>query len=101
MLITALIGPLLGSIADATSRKKLLLGLFTIATVAATTSLYATGAGTLALAIFLVIIANIGFEGGTIFYDAFLPELASEKDYGRVSGYGFAMATSVRSPRCC
>jgi UMF1 family MFS transporter len=91
MLLTALIGPLLGSIADATSRKKLFLGAFTAACVAATAGLYFTGAGTLALAIMLVIVANMGFEGGTIFYDAFLPELVPETEYGTISGYGFAM----------
>jgi len=39
----------------------------------------------------LLILANIGFEGGLVFYDAFLPEITSERSYGRVSGYGFAM----------
>jgi MFS transporter, UMF1 family len=99
MLITALLGPLFGSIADATSRKKFFLGLFTAACVAATAGLYliepsagdAVDIGALYAAIILLIIANVGFEGGTVFYDAFLPELASEKDYGKVSGYGFAM----------
>jgi UMF1 family MFS transporter len=91
MLITAILGPLFGSIADASSRKKLFLGLFTGACVAATAGLYLTGAGTLALAVVLIIIANIGFEGGTVFYDALLPEISSEKYYARISGYGFAM----------
>ncbi len=39
----------------------------------------------------LFIIANIGFESGLVFYDSFLPELTTPKNYGRVSGYGFAM----------
>ncbi|MCX6136480.1 MAG: MFS transporter [Ignavibacteriales bacterium] len=39
----------------------------------------------------LFILANVGFEGGIVFYDAFLPGLTSERSYGRVSGYGFAM----------
>jgi len=91
MLITAILGPLFGSIADATSRKKLLLGVFTAACVVATAGLYFTGAGTLWAAVILLIIANVGFEGGTVFYDAFLPEIASEESYGRISGYGFAM----------
>ena len=41
--------------------------------------------------IFLLILANIGFEAGLVFYDAFLPEITSERSYGRVSGYGFAL----------
>lgn len=91
MLLTALIGPLLGSIADATNRKKRFLALFTATCVLATIGLYFTGPGTLFAAVVLVIVANTGFEGGIIFYDAFLPELVPEVEYGRVSGYGFAM----------
>lgn len=91
MFVTAAIGPLLGSIADATSRKKRFLGTFTAVCVLATIGLYFTGPGTILLAASLLVFANVGFEGGTIFYDAFLPELVPETDYGRVSGYGFAM----------
>jgi UMF1 family MFS transporter len=42
-------------------------------------------------ALLLFIISNIGFEAGLVFYDAFLPELTEPKNYGRVSGYGYAM----------
>jgi len=91
MLLTALIGPLLGSIADATHRKKLFLGMFTLACVIATACLYFTGEGTLLMAALLLIVANVGFEGGTIFYDAFLPDISSEQNYSKISGYGFAM----------
>ncbi|MGE3802255.1 MAG: MFS transporter [Candidatus Kapaibacterium sp.] len=92
MLVTALIGPVLGSIADATNRKKFFLGIFTVACILATTGLYwVTGPALLGVAIILLIIANVGFEGGTIFYDAFLPEIAEEKDYARVSAFGWAV----------
>lgn len=91
MLLTAAIGPLLGSIADATNRKKWMLGAFTLVCVLATCGLYFPTSSTIAIAIVLVIVANIGFEGGTIFYDAFLPDISSRENYSRVSGYGFAM----------
>jgi UMF1 family MFS transporter len=39
----------------------------------------------------LLILANIGSEAGMVFYDAFLPEISTEKSYGRVSGYGYAL----------
>jgi len=42
-------------------------------------------------AVLLFIMANIGFEGGLVFYDAYLKEITSEKSIGRLSGYGFAM----------
>jgi UMF1 family MFS transporter len=41
--------------------------------------------------IILFVLANIGFEAGLVFYDAFLPDLTEKKNFGRVSGYGFAM----------
>ncbi|MFH0990645.1 MAG: MFS transporter [bacterium] len=91
MLITALFGPLIGSIADITNRKKFFLALLTVACVIATIGLYFTSASTFWLAVILLIIANVGFEGGTIFYDAFLPEITTPYNYGRVSGYGFAL----------
>ena len=47
--------------------------------------------GMVVTGILLFVVANIGFEGGLVFYDAFLPGLASRSSYGRVSGYGFAM----------
>ena len=92
MVVTAIIGPLLGSIADATARKKFFLGLFTAASIGATVALFwMTGPSMLIPAIVLIVIANLGFEGGTIFYDAFLPEIAVEKDYARVSALGWAL----------
>ena len=91
MLITAVLGPFLGSVADATSRKKMLLAIFTGACVISTAGLYCTGQGTLWAAVTLLIVANVGFEGGTVFYDAFLPEISTQKNYARISGYGFAV----------
>lgn len=52
---------------------------------------YFTGPSMIFWSIVLLILANIGFEAGLVFYDAFLPEITSERSYGRVSGYGFAM----------
>jgi UMF1 family MFS transporter len=37
------------------------------------------------------IIANIGFELGGVFYNAFLPDIAPQDRIGRISGYGWAL----------
>jgi len=37
------------------------------------------------------IIANFGFNSANVFYDAFLPEVASPDTMGKVSGYGWAI----------
>jgi len=47
--------------------------------------------GDILLGFTLFVFANIGFEAGLVFYDAFLPNLTDKKNFGRVSGYGFAM----------
>lgn len=91
MLITAFISPVLGAIADYGAGKKRFLIFFTSLCVAGTASLYFIGPGEIFWGIFIFVIANIGFEAGLVFYDAFLPELTAPKNYGRVSGYGFAM----------
>jgi MFS transporter, UMF1 family len=91
MLATALIAPILGAASDfAHSRKRFLFG-FTLASIIATALLYFVQPGMILKGSLLFIIANIGFEGGIVFYDAFLPLLAGKEHYGRISGYGFAM----------
>jgi UMF1 family MFS transporter len=37
------------------------------------------------------IIANIGFAGGNVFYNAFLPEISTDQNIGRISGLGWAL----------
>lgn len=91
MIITGLISPILGAIADFSAGKKRFLLIFTLLCIIPTSLLYFTTEGDIYLALILFILANIGFEAGLVFYDSFLPELTYKKNYGRVSGYGFAM----------
>jgi UMF1 family MFS transporter len=91
MLIVAIISPILGAVADYGAGKKRFLLIFTLLCVLATSGLYFTNEYTIALGMVLLIFANIGFEAGLVFYDAFLPEITTPRSYGRVSGYGFAM----------
>lgn len=91
MLVTAIIAPVLGAIADYSAGKKRFLLFFTLLCILATSLLFFVRAGDVLAGLILLIIANIGFESGIVFYDAFLPEITKEKNYGRVSGYGFAM----------
>lgn len=91
MIITAIISPVMGAIADYSAGKKRFLLFFTSLCIIATASLYFVGEGAIFWGIFLFVIANIGFEAGLVFYDAFLPEITEPKNFGRVSGYGFAM----------
>lgn len=91
MLLVALLAPALGAIADATRSKKLFLFLFTLVAVACTAGTYFLVPGMVLAGILLFVFANAGFEGGIVFYDAFLPEITTPDRYGRISGYGFAV----------
>jgi MFS transporter, UMF1 family len=90
MLIVALTGPILGAIADSTKSKKRFLIAFSLVTILCTAALAFVQPGMIALAMGLFILANAGFEGGIVFYNAYLPEITSEDRVGRISGYGFA-----------
>ncbi|MGE5362562.1 MAG: MFS transporter [Bacteroidota bacterium] len=91
MIITGLISPVLGAIADHSAGKKRFLLFFTLLCIFSTTALYFSYPGGILFAITVFVIANVGFEAGLVFYDAFLPEITVPKNYGRVSGYGFSM----------
>lgn len=91
MLITAIISPILGAIADYSAGKKRFLLFFSLLCIISTSLLYFVNRGDIIVGLVLFIIANIGFEAGLVFYDAFLPEITKPHNYGRVSGYGFAM----------
>lgn len=91
MLLVALISPVLGAAADYSGKRKRFLFAFTITSVIATALLSFSGPAMAVAAVLLFLLANMGFEGGLVFYDAYLKELASDKSVGRLSGYGFAM----------
>jgi UMF1 family MFS transporter len=91
MILAALIAPPLGAAADYSHNKKLFLLFFTLASIICTALMFFVHAGMILLGMVLFIVANVGFEGGIVFYDAFLPSITSRRSYGRVSGYGFAM----------
>jgi UMF1 family MFS transporter len=91
MLCAAALSPPLGAAADFSSGRKRFLFLFTIVTIVCTALMFYVQQGMIVLGMALFIAANIGFEGGLVFYDAFLPAITPKHTYGRVSGYGFAM----------
>jgi len=90
MLIVALISPILGAIADFKSQKKLFLLIFTFICIIFTGLLFFVRTDEIIKGLIFFIIANVGFEAGLVFYDAFLPEITKPSNFGRVSGYGFA-----------
>ncbi len=91
MIFAAILSPPLGAAADFSRNRKRFLLVFTLASVICTALMFFVQEGMVLTGILLFVVANIGFEGGLVFYDAFLPGLTARNSYGRVSGYGFAM----------
>jgi UMF1 family MFS transporter len=57
----------------------------------ATAALYFVGPGSVVLGIVLYVVASIGFEGGYVFYNSFLPDVSTPETIGRVSGWAWAV----------
>lgn len=91
MLIVAVLSPVLGAAADYRKNKKTYLLFFTMLSVLATALLYFVRENMLIEGMALFIISNIGFQAGLGFYDAFLKEITSEKNYNKVSSLGYAV----------
>lgn len=91
MLVICLTAPIVGAIADYSASKKKFLMVYTYIPCVLTILMYYVSNGDYLLAMLFFGISNIGFDGGSVFYNAFLTEIAEEKNMGRVSGFGWAL----------
>jgi UMF1 family MFS transporter len=90
LLAVALLGPLLGAMADVAGKKRF-LGVSLILGVFGSIGLALLGFDTFLLASLVFAVANLGFAGGNIFYEALLPHIARPDDMDRVSARGYAL----------
>lgn len=93
-ILTALASPIFGAAADRGGGRKRFLAITTLVSGSATIALAFVRPGLawgplLALALF--VIADMAFEIGNVFYNAFLTSIASPERIGRVSGYGWGL----------
>jgi UMF1 family MFS transporter len=91
MAISAVLSPFLGAVADASASKKRFLMVFCYTAILFTGLLYFIHAGDYWRGAIFFIIANIGFAGGNVYYNAFLPEISTDENIGRISGLGWAL----------
>ena len=91
MLVVALLSPPLGALADQGGYRKRFLIFFTFLAVIFTALLYFPQQGQVTFAIAIYIIACICFEMGTVFYNAFLPDIAPPERIGRISGQAWGV----------
>ena len=89
-LIIAFLSPIMGAIADRGGYRKLFLIFWTWICIIFSFMLYFPQPGDVFNALLFFCIANIGFEMGGVFLNAYLPEIAPKNKIGRISGYGWS-----------
>ena len=89
-LCAIILAPIIGAVADVTARKKRFLLVTALVCSAGTAALFFVGPGEIALALGLVIVANLAFSLSENLCSAFLPEISTPATAGRISGYGWS-----------
>ncbi len=90
LLITAILSPIMGAIADYTGAKRRFLMTFAAIGIFFTALLYFITTGDWLLASFIFIISNVGFAVSDVFYNSLLPHIAKPEDIDQVSTRGYA-----------
>lgn len=90
-LLVALLSPMLSSIADSFGNKKRFMQFFCYLGSLSCCGMYWFQPNNPQLGLVLFIIASVGFGASIVFYNAYLPEIAAEKDQDNVSAKGFAL----------
>ena len=93
MLVSAVVSPILATIADFSAFKKRFLLFFSSLSWVFTGLLFFVQKGDIFLGMLFFILAEIGYRGGQVFYNALLPEIADQDEIGRVSGMGWAIGS--------
>jgi UMF1 family MFS transporter len=89
-LIAFLTAPVLGAIADFSAARKRFLLAFAYTGSLFAILLYFCRSGDVFRTLLFFLVAQVGFVGANVFYDAFLPHIASDAAMDRVSGRGYA-----------
>ena len=89
-LFVAFMSPLMGAIADQGGYRKANLIFWTWICIIGSVMSYYALPGEIYKALIWFVIANIGFEMGSVFCNAYLPSIAPKEKIGRISGYGWS-----------
>ncbi|ODS31627.1 MAG: putative transporter protein [Candidatus Scalindua rubra] len=89
-LFVFLTAPILGAISDLSKTKKRFLMVFCYGGSLFTILLYFCHAGDVWMTMIFFFFANVCFTSANIFYDAFLPHIASRQEIDQLSGKGYA-----------
>ena len=91
LLLIAVLGPILGTMADFQGTKKRFLTGFMLLGVIFTALLYFVGSGQFLRASLIYIIAALGFSGSIVFYNSLLPHVARNDEIDQVSAKGYGL----------
>lgn len=83
--------PILGAVADYSHLRKQMMQVFATIGALATILMFLLTGNLWWLGGVLFIVANLAFGAAMVFYNAYLPDIASEEERDRVSSYGWAM----------
>lgn len=90
-LLIVLLLPILSSIADTRGNKKNFLRFFSYLGALACSALFFFDGDSIPLGIICFMIAAIGYSGGLVFYNSYLPEIAPVELRDRVSARGYSL----------
>ncbi len=93
MLVVAILSPVLGALADFSATKKRILFIFTSISCVFTALLFFVQQGDIFIGMLFFILAEIGYRGAQVFYNALLPDIAEPEQMGKVSGNGWAIGS--------
>src|SRR5262245_27673154 len=83
--------PILGAIADYSHMRKRMMQIFATFGAVSTIAMFSITADLWWLGDVLFMLANLAFGASIVFYNAYLPDIASEDRRDSVSSYGWAM----------
>jgi MFS transporter, UMF1 family len=90
-LVIAIASPLLSGMADYGGKKLLFMKIFAYLGSLACVGLFFFDGDNLEYGVICAVLASIGYAGSIVFYNAFLPEIATEDEYDFLSARGFAL----------
>lgn len=90
-LFVALLSPLLSGIADYNGSKKRFMQAFCFIGSVSCSALFFFNRSNIEFGILAFMLGTIGWAGSLVFYNSYLPEIATEEEQDKVSAKGFAL----------
>ncbi len=90
-LLVAFQNPFLSAIADIKGNKKRFMRFFSNMGALSCALMYFFDGNSIVLGVFLLVFAGMGYAGSLVFYNSYLPEIATEDKFDKISAKGFAL----------